>query len=590
MAGQWNVDYANTAYRALVWAFKKGSLDDNLTAKKCLTYRNITVSEHPPDSNPSCEWNTLHYHAIVQHPVQYRFDVDKQFLKFKDSCSFFKSEQCKLPQNFMAYIMVPPRHIVFRQHPDWSTLPMLEDDVTPELIQEVKERKEKRFETKMESGKDISNLKDLIVKTSAQTEAELIELMHSDSKFQEMYYKRTWQNNFKKALTIAQMQVKDTPFYELAESFQDTKGQCISVKESTELLKDWCKFQNIDPTQFLRDIYDLMDQKLRKKNTLYLRGAPNSGKSYIARSLCKASRFFGQISQGTAGYAFMWQDCLNKRLIEINEPYIDDCMIEQLKMVMEGLGCFVHKKNCADDWLRPTPVIVTSNPTLWTRLSHEEAIRPRLIRYYENLKEFKRLKYVTGDLHPGCWKQLYDELLCPTSPAIDTVAQEQISKHQTKQADPSTHSTQRAENTTNTTEKETRPTVIVFSKKRRISTVDLVTSSDSQSPGKDGFTQHLTPHTPKQSSQEQKQAHDNIVSELVNKPLRYGRRDLSVKRPLCKSEDSLTPPRKRHTSTQESLFTPTPEGQTPRWPTPVDQENKQEQEEEAEEPVQEEDR
>ncbi|CAL1262218.1 unnamed protein product [Larinioides sclopetarius] len=96
-----------------------------------------------------------------------------------------------------------------------------------------------------------------------------------------------------------------------------------------------------------------MDRQHKKRNILYLRGEPNSGKTFIAQSLAKSAFFYGAVTQGTSSYAFMWQDCINKRLILINEPYFDIGMVETLKTNLEGTGTFVHKKMSGDEYSDP---------------------------------------------------------------------------------------------------------------------------------------------------------------------------------------------------------------------------------------------
>ena len=100
----------------------------------------------------------------------------------------------------------------------------------------------------------------------------------------------------------------------------------------------------------------------------------------------------------------MWQDCINKRIIVINEPYFDAAMIEQLKIILEGTGTgtFVHKKMSNDEYLRPTPVIITSNTYVWNLCpSTKGANLTRLIHFYDQLKACPIIENVSKDLHPA---------------------------------------------------------------------------------------------------------------------------------------------------------------------------------------------
>nr|QVW56852.1 MAG: nonstructural protein [Emberiza spodocephala parvoviridae sp.] len=414
---------ATYAYRAIVFALKRPhTLDTLLQGKKLLKYRNCIISEHPPSEDNLCEWEGLHYHGIVEHPERYRFDSDRIFNQFKtEHCEWFKSEQCKMPVNFLAYIQVPPRRIVFRNYEDSkSDLSFLETQITDELLLEVSKRKEQRINNRLSGNNDIMYIKDLILKSNAQSESELVNLYHSDPNFENIYCKRTFSTNFKKALTFAIQVTLDSPIRDLCINYSDKLNECMQPRNSARLMELWCEFQGIDPQQFVYDVIDCLDKKKRKLNTLILKGEPNSGKTFIAKSLQKAVRFYGEVTQGLSGYNFMWQDCVNKRLIVINEPYFDECMIEQLKVVLEGTGCFVHKKNNSDEYLRPTPVVITTNNDVWQSCPFSrKAIEVRCIRIYNNLKPCHLLKAIKKDLHPQWLSILAVKYAKAASPVSD---------------------------------------------------------------------------------------------------------------------------------------------------------------------------
>lgn len=453
-------------YRAIVFALKRPhTLDNYLPGKKLLAKRSVIIAEHAPDDNPCTEWDGLHYHGIVEHLSHQRFDIDRVFNEFKGAhCEWFKSEQCKVPLNYLAYIQMPPRRIVYSNfRDDQSDLPMLQASVTPELLLEVAERKNRKVNERREGSNDIMYLKDLILKTNCQSESELLNIYSNDAQFEKVFCKRTFSTNFRKALSFAIQYTLDTPIRDLCISYVDTKNECMQPSTSAELVEKWCSFQNIDPQQFVYDMIDCIDKKKRKLNTLILKGQPNSGKTFIAKSMEKACRFFGEITQGTGGYNFMWQDCVNKRLIVINEPYFDDCIIEQLKVVLEGTGTFVHKKNSSDEYLRPTPVLITTNNHVWaTCYQSEQAIRARCLRIYDNLKPCPLLKRVKRDLHPQ-WLSILaikyapnaspvsdfsDDECLSTGPGIDTVDRVLIPDSQNSKEAPSTPSISAVKDTT----------------------------------------------------------------------------------------------------------------------------------------------
>lgn len=138
----------------------------------------------------------------------------------------------------------------------------------------------------------------------------------------------------------------------------------------------------------------------RKKSILCGSVAPNSGKSYIARSLSDFCILHHAVCPGSN--RFMYQDCISKRLLILNEPFLDEASIELSKPVFEGIPCSVPVKNKADQLLHSTPVVVTSNTLLWQmNFSQEPALRARMI-FVLNLQACDFLKDVSKALHP-CW-------------------------------------------------------------------------------------------------------------------------------------------------------------------------------------------
>lgn len=458
-------------YRSIVFRLTGGKLlNDSLPVKKLLHQRSCIISEHPDNEDEDCQWNDLHYHGIVEHPAKYRFDGDRIFNTIKSNhCQFFKSEQCKLPVNFLAYMQIPPRKIVFESIlNDASDLPILSAQITPELIEQVKQRKQTRTETKKKEGRDIQNIKELILKHGVQSENELLDVMKDNLEFEDMYCKRTFNLNFQKALAMAQLEYHYKDIISCCQDYHDQKDLCMTPQRSVAIMERWLEHQNIDKREFVISLIDTLDLKTRKRATFYMQGEPNSGKTFIVKSICKAVRNYGEVTQGIQGYTFMWQDCCNKKLIVLNEPFFDYCVIEKVKIIMEATGTYVPAKNRGEQYLKPTPVIITSNNDVWAQCpSAKGALLTRCRAYYNNLKSAPFLARVRKDLHPMWLPLLYSKLKidyavpvpisdfsddeCPsTSLVIDTADRELTSSKVTKKEDQSTNLIDFAENTTST--------------------------------------------------------------------------------------------------------------------------------------------
>lgn len=561
---------AQYSYRLIVFALKHGSTFDTcLQAKKLLSYRSVLISEHPPSNDPDCEWNELHYHGIVEHNAVYRFDGDRVFNQFKsECCAWFKSEQCKLPVNFIAYMQMPPRRIIHRNlRNDESDLPLLEAQVTPELISEVRERKNQRISAKKQGSNDIQYLRKLIMECNAQSESELLNFYHTDPKFEDVYCKRTYSQNFRKAQSFCHQSVLDMPIRDLCNNFKDVRNECLTPKASFKIMQKWCEFQGIDPLEFVESIIAVFDRRNRKMNTLYLQGSPNSGKTFIWQSIKKACRYVGEISQGTSGYAFMFQDCINRRGININEPVIDYCIIELLKQVLEGVGCFVHVKNRGDEYLRPTPIMITANGWIWNLApGAKEAILARIFKIWSNLKPAPFLKNVKKDLHP-MWIPLFlieyaraapvvsdfsdDECI---SQDIDTVDLARTLKKVIGKEDLSIDSTKFAEPTTSTY----HPTQEFL---KNSQTRNLV-----QAPLKQVFSETPSPvQSTSTASLDEFPYSDILPLDLSNRP--HNQEELLVRENLnCKKRQRSNSPPIQNSQRSQELFNSDSEDQIP--PTP----------------------
>lgn len=99
------------------------------------------ISEHPVEDESQCEYTALHYHGIIEIHKESRFDNDRIILDIKKHCIFFKSQNAVAPIKFLAYMPLPPRHIIFKNSLPNSLLDYIPSEVTPELINSIKQKK-----------------------------------------------------------------------------------------------------------------------------------------------------------------------------------------------------------------------------------------------------------------------------------------------------------------------------------------------------------------------------------------------------------------------------------------------------------------
>lgn len=168
-------------------------------------------------------------------------------------------------------MQIPPRHIIFKNTNLNSVLDYLLSEVTPQLIQSIKEKRENRFIQKTSINNDISEIMKWLKKTRSQSESELVNYFYQNPQFREIYTKRTFSLNFKKALQLEMQSCLDTPILQLSKDFNDHQNSCLCPLDSFQLVKKWCKFQNIIIRNYLLDILNILDHmKKEKKNFIFM--------------------------------------------------------------------------------------------------------------------------------------------------------------------------------------------------------------------------------------------------------------------------------------------------------------------------------
>lgn len=173
----------------------------------------------------------------------------------------------------------------------------------------------------------------------------------------------------------------------------------FSISDSVKYLESLLMFQTVNNehavANFLRDLYDILDKKIAKTNTLLIVGEPNSGKNYFFDAVCHFMINFGVIANWNRHNSFPLQDCLNRRLLFWNEPNFEDGVEETLKMLFGGDQCPARVKYEGDGIIQRTPIIVLSNSDCFPK---NLAFRTRIIKY--NWISCPHLKSLTKKPHP----------------------------------------------------------------------------------------------------------------------------------------------------------------------------------------------
>lgn len=136
----------------------------------------------------------------------------------------------------------------------------------------------------------------------------------------------------------------------------------------------------IEPIEFAQAIYDWLEQKDHKKNTLFIHGQISTGKTLLANAF-RGCFLHRQISNSSVTGNFALGNCCQTHIIIYEEPFLHPLLAEDFKSLASGAEITCDYKFQVQQPLLRTPLLITSN-TLQLGHGHvsaevEEAIQKR---------------------------------------------------------------------------------------------------------------------------------------------------------------------------------------------------------------------
>lgn len=191
----------------------------------------------------------------------------------------------------------------------------------------------------------------------------------------------------------------------------------LSLDISLRIFRLLLRRQNIDITNFVNNVWNIINQKYPKKNLLIFQGVPDSGKSTIARSIVDLFQHSATV-QGTASFPFM--SLVNVEIGLIKEPNMTMETLQTFKKIAEGVDTEVSIKYGADQTIRRTPLIITSNHDFDQHAQYErEAFKSRYIKYrFIATSDF--LSKAKKPLNPAIWNSLFEEYVLSEDTSSDS--------------------------------------------------------------------------------------------------------------------------------------------------------------------------
>lgn len=386
----------------------EASRDTNKITDQLLTYHN--------GHTDVCQYNGHHFHWLIKtkiHPTRDsgwgRRALD--YCRARPAEVFFAAELANGDGSALArHICTQPRQVLLAtgQLVNYKTISnktILADDAAK--IKKGVGMHRMDFMTKM------------MAKYRTVDEGQLLERIRSTDaaeweQWQQMIAESNYSTLYQKATTLHLTASLKQTFSQILQSGQEPLLspflQYFTVKKSLEIFRSWCSHQNFDEENFLKDVFAVLDRRVPKKNTICLIGPANSGKSYVVRSIKNWYQFVGEARGCLNGNnQFIWQDCLQKSVIIMEEPMCPPDCAEQFKLVFEGTETTVNVKHKSGAIMRPTPIIVTTNQPIWQYLSPTciEAFKARM--YIWRTKSCPMLANCKKHLHPLMWRELFKQ-------------------------------------------------------------------------------------------------------------------------------------------------------------------------------------
>lgn len=230
-----------------------------------------------------------------------------------------------------------------------------------------------------------------------------------------MFYDRQ-DETFRKAVTQLQKQIALMGFESLLEMHQATTGHYMArsketyylpLTESVEYLFDLFKYQAqfnyvTDPYWLILHFFHILERKYKKKNSIFIHGPPNSGKTWLVDCLSGFYLNTGQVANFNKYQSFPLNDCPNKRLLVWNEPNIEPSQFDTVKMLTGGDPLPAQVKYQGNAVVDKTPVLITSNAHIFVK---DDPVWSSRITFLEfNTAPF--LKNVKAYPHPLAWAEL----------------------------------------------------------------------------------------------------------------------------------------------------------------------------------------
>lgn len=157
----------------------------------------------------------------------------------------------------------------------------------------------------------------------------------------------------------------------------------FDVPTSVNVLNELLKYQMGDEEYchaFMAVLYDIVERKVPKMNTLLIKSPPSSGKNYFFDCIKDYFLNVGHLCRANRHNNFAFQDAEGRRMILWNEPNYSPEFVECLKELLGGDSTNVSVKHKAEAPVYRTPIIMLTNNNL--SIINDPAFKDRVKVYH----------------------------------------------------------------------------------------------------------------------------------------------------------------------------------------------------------------
>lgn len=190
----------------------------------------------------------------------------------------------------------------------------------------------------------------------------------------------------------------------------DLQSFYMTVEDSFNAMLELLNFQFDEDYQeisnFVNNLYSLVEKTVPKKNCLEVVSNPSAGKNFFFDAVLSFYINRGTIRNFNRYSNFPLQDTVGRRILVWNEPNCESSAFDTVKKIFGGDVDSVAVKYSPDQTISRTPVIVLSNNEVFP---DDDAFNHRMWRY--KWKTCPQLKRFDKKVHPMALINLFDKFV-----------------------------------------------------------------------------------------------------------------------------------------------------------------------------------